>query len=48
METLTIEQIKADEIIQILSNIIQKQLSGDNEILGGYTDESKQKDCNLL
>ena len=48
METLTIEQIKADEIIQILSNIIQKQLSGDNEILGGHTDESKQKDCNLL
>ena len=48
METLTIEHIKADEIIQILSNIIQKQLSGDNEILGGYTDESKQKDCNLL
>ena len=35
METLTIEQIKADEIIEILSNIIQKQINKDNEILGG-------------
>ncbi len=35
METLTIEQIKADEIIEILSNIIQKQINTDSKTLGG-------------
>ncbi len=35
METLTIEEIKADEIIEILSNIIQKQINTDSETLGG-------------
>ena len=39
METLTIEKIKADEIIEILSSIIQKQIKIDNEILGGQDNE---------
>lgn len=48
MESLTLEQIKAHEIIEILSNIIQKQLNRDDEVLGGSNNESKQKSCNLL
>lgn len=35
MDTFTIEQIKADEIIEILSNIIQKQINTDSKTLGG-------------
>lgn len=41
METLTIEQIKADEIIEILSNIIQKQIKINSETLEGDENESK-------
>ena len=41
METLTIEQIKADEIIEILSNIIQKQLNIEDKTFGGEDNESK-------
>lgn len=48
MDIVSIEQIKADEIIEILSNIIQKQLNRDDEVLGGSNNESKQKSCNLL
>lgn len=40
METFTIEQIKADEIIEILSNIIQKELKGEDKA-GGELNESK-------
>lgn len=35
MDTFTIEQIKADEIIEILSKIIQKQINTDSKTLGG-------------
>lgn len=41
MDTLTIEQIKADEVIEILSNIVQKQIKIDSEKLGEERDESK-------
>lgn len=41
METLTIEQIKADEIIEILSNIIQKQIKINSETLEADENESK-------
>lgn len=48
MDIVSMEQIKADEIIEILSNIIQKQLNRDDKVLGGSNNESKQKSCNLL
>lgn len=41
MDTLTIEQIKAEEIVQILSNMIMKQIKIDSEKLGEDRNESK-------
>ncbi|MEG1870390.1 MAG: hypothetical protein RR192_00150 [Peptostreptococcaceae bacterium] len=41
METLTMEQIKADEIIEIISNIIQKQLNREEKI--GDVDDNESK-----
>lgn len=41
MDTLTMEQIKAEEIVQILSNMIMKQIKIDSEKLKGEKDESK-------
>lgn len=41
MNTLTIEEIKAEEIIEILSNIIMKQIKIDSEKLKGDTHEGK-------
>ena len=39
MDTTTIEQINAEEIINILSNIIQKHIIKTNEATGGETNE---------
>lgn len=41
MDTLTMEQIKAGEIIEILSNIIVKQIKIDSDKLKGEGNESK-------
>ena len=39
MNTTTIEQINAEEIINILSNIIQKHIIKTKEVNGGETNE---------
>lgn len=39
MDTTTIEQINAEEIINILSNIIQKHITKTKESTGGETNE---------
>lgn len=39
MDTATIEQINAEEIINILSNIIQKHIIKTKESTGGETNE---------
>ena len=39
MDTVSIEQIKADEIISILSNIIQKHIIKTKELTGGEENE---------
>lgn len=45
MDTVTLEQIKAQEIVEILSNIIQKSISKN----GSKGDrENEQKSSNIL
>ncbi len=39
MDTVSIEQIKADEIINILSNIIQRHIIKTEESIGGEDNE---------
>ena len=39
MDTVVMEQIKADEIINILSNIIQKHIIKSKESTGGEKNE---------
>ena len=39
MDTVTMEQMNGDEIINILSNIIQKHIIKTNEATGGETNE---------
>ena len=47
MDTLSLEDIKADEIINILSNIIQKHLIKIKETTRGE-DDNEQKSSNIL
>ena len=47
MDTLSMEKIKSDEIINILSNIIQKHLIKIKETTRGEED-NEQKSSNIL
>ena len=47
MDTTTIDHISADEIINILSNIIQKHLIKIKETTRGE-DDNEQKSSNIL